>query len=204
MGNYSYLSFTADLTFNAESESPTLSSKYHIPIFWFALFAASDMLVRQYPGEEGDHEPWPDLVKNRRAAIELFISRKPFLVAKFPQIDEFWLTQFVAFLEAAPDSYVSLDYSQVVGDVFSGASWADELRGILKMFEVPMSHTKAFLGFSWFGKPPNYGLVSYMNFFGTEFASYRARQPWAYTGHGIEALDELFFNPPSDLFTREK
>ena len=151
-----------------------------------------------------DHRPWPDLVKNLRAAIELFVSRKPFLVAKFPRIEEFWLTQFVAFLEAVPHNNVLLNYSEVVDDALFGASWPNELAGILNMFEVLVPNTKAFLEFSWFSKPPNYGLVRYMDFFRTEFASYKARQPWTYTGHGIEEIDELFFNPPSNLFNLEK
>lgn len=185
MGCFSYLYLA-----NTESplkpgelneDSPYLLSKYHVPLFWLALFEPTD--VRGIPTEDGeDIDPY--LVRNRKRACALLESRGPWLVENFRGIKPLWLSQFRAVLEAPAFHYVHVDSSEVGSMMGTGEEWRSALEEMLGIFSVapPEASPSGFFG-RLFGGPMERSSWNVFNrMLGPAFNGDQGNEPWPYCG----------------------
>jgi hypothetical protein len=113
---------------------PYLQSRYHLPLFWLAMYEQRDLTVLT-ADENG--EAWPYLVKRRLDAIEMLASRESWLVSHFPTLDRAWLNAFQSMLSQNSSDYVHFDTSDIGGMVGSAEDWLPKLSAYLKIFDVP-------------------------------------------------------------------
>ncbi|QNK68965.1 hypothetical protein [Variovorax sp. PAMC26660] len=190
MGDYSELYFSGVKTPPGRGElsdtSPYLLSKYHVPLFWLAMFDGEDIADRRESEEPDD--VWPYLAKKRAQAIAMLDTRRPRLISHFPGMDPVWLNQFASMLARTPFEYVHLDTSQIGGMVGTGPEWRQSLETMLGIFEVeppPPVRQRSFIGrlFRTANEPPPPPSWRLFNAsFGGSYTGTRGTQPWPYCG----------------------
>jgi hypothetical protein len=118
----------------ADPNEPYLQSRYHLPLFWLAMYEQRDLTVLT-ADENGD--AWPYLVKRRLDAIEMLASRESWLVSHFPTLDRAWLKAFRSMLSQISSDYVHFDTADIGGILGSAEDWLPNLSAYLKIFDVP-------------------------------------------------------------------
>jgi hypothetical protein len=118
----------------SDSNEPYLQSRYHLPLFWLAMYEQRDLTVLT-ADENGD--AWPYLVKRRLDAIEMLASRESWLDSHFPRLDRAWLNAFQSMLSQNSSDYVHFDTSDIGGMLGSAEDWLPKLSAYLKIFDVP-------------------------------------------------------------------
>lgn len=169
MGDYAQLYFTNERAVPRRGEldsssSPYLLSKYHVPVFWLALFAQADMLVAP---DEDTGDTWPYLVAPRGDAVARFVDREQFIASSFPLCEAKWMAQFRSLLEQSRFEYVHLETSQIGAMVCSGPEWQTELSAMLTIFDEPRRSA----GWSVFNSR-----------FADAYADSKGKVPWPYCG----------------------
>jgi len=189
MGDYSELYFSNARTPPGRGElseaSPYLLSKYHVPLFWFALFSPEDISEHKESDEPDD--VWPYLSKRRVRAMDMFNARRAALMIHFPQIAPLWADQFAALLAQTHFEYVHLDTRQIGGMIHTGPKWRQALETMLDIFESappPAPVPRSFLGrlFRTPEPPGSPGWYLFKTHFSGSYAGTRGAEPWPYCG----------------------
>jgi hypothetical protein len=185
MGDYSELYFANSNRKIADQQgepgSPYLLAKYHVPLFWLALFERDDIVdVR----DEATGEAWPHLVKARTAAAALFSSRQAFVQSRFPSLRSVWQQQFEQFLLRTPFEYVHVDTSQIGAMIGSASQWRADLETMLGLFSENPSATRrpSFLGKLFYKWAPSPAWELFQMRLGPAFEGANGQEPWPYCG----------------------
>ena len=177
MGDYSALYFSDAKTPPGRGElaetSPYLLSKYHVPLFWLAMFDREDFSERKE--SDDPDEIWPYLAKKTIQAMASLEARRATLLSDFPRIDPIWLDQFVSLLAQTDFDYVHLDTRQIGGMNFTGPEWRESLESMLGIFET--------------GPASQAGWRAFNSSFFSAYSGTNGTEPWSYCGaSGTEEL----------------
>ena len=181
MADYSELYFSNKKTSTRQGElnvsgSPYLLAKYHVPLFWLALFEREDIVdVRD--------DVWPHMVKSRLGAAALFSSRQAIMQRRFPSLRPQWHEQFKEFLLQVPFEYVHVDTSQIGSISSTAQEWRADIETMLGLFsERPTSPLSELLGKLYYKWAPNPGWELFQMRLGAAFKNADAETSWPYCG----------------------
>jgi tetratricopeptide (TPR) repeat protein len=114
-------------------------ARYHLPLFWLALFTAEQLVPRRYQViRDGkavwSKDEWPYLIAEKDGALRLLESRSAYLVRAFSSDIGEGLRQFIDFLGADKQPFIHVCTMEIGGMVGTAAEWWPEMKVMLSLF----------------------------------------------------------------------